>query len=1023
MARSDRHIRNSTFAVGFTLALGIFFAWMSGWLEGTEAGLYDVRAKRFQKFSPKPSDKIVHVDIDDATLEAVGAWPWPRTQMADIIDEIARAGAKAIVLDILYTEPQEIQYVRSPDGKTFTPVDHDANLAASFGRAGNVLVPASLSFVSARAQSTATTAAVKTLAAQPETTLDTLMAGLKAQGKFTAEELTEVESIFFTLRREAVLARVEDEMDQEFGGHGHRHATTAATSTVSTSTAATGPAIAATQPTTAATTQPAPSSQPTSPKFMPTPAQAEALQRKLMLRLFPSLDPNVESPQLRLVREGYDRALAERHLDGFTRQAVPGVAVFQPRSEIHPVHTLLGAAASSAYVDYPNFGDGTVRSVPLFMAHKDRWLPQMGLRTACTMLDVNPEDLIVTQDSVIIPAGTMADGTPRAERVIPVRTETHSFTSGRSIEMPLMMDIPWFGPGRWYAMYDPDRPNQKAQHLSMALLYGAAETRSRIQRNSQKVDEAIFFLLSDQTTEGGIKAMGLDMKAAKAHLLSRPPLDDLKARAFIIQTALQKVEATKIVEEFELIKPEERTKEERDQYRELTVNIANLKAAATEAGSLQAQLDQQRSELKSFLTGKAAILGWTAVAAVADQKPTPLHAAAPGVVVHGVIVNAILANDFWQTARPWVNGLLIILFGLITSVAVARLSPVVSLVTAVLLAAGYVLFNCVVLFDYGNWLVELAAPLLAVAGPWAGGTITRLVIETREKARITRRLGSYVDQDLVQYCLESRDETIFTGQERETTVVFTDLEGFTKLSDKLKKAVVPILNDYMGRATVVIKKHKGFVNKFLGDGILFFFNAPRPNVNFVENAMDCLLDLQVMMKEFNVELVRDGHSPLKMRAGMTTAKVIAGDAGSKDHADYTVLGDDVNLSARLESANKFFGTLMLVTDVSMQRAGDRFLFRPVGNIQVSGRSEGVMTYEPLAWIKDATDEEKELARRTDAVYTAFAADKAADCLAAVEAMEKAFGESKLTKTYRKMCEAVLSGEEPALPKQIVLSEK
>src|SRR5687768_14176075 len=136
MARSDRHIRTSALASGTALTLAVVLAFWVGWLETLETGLYDLRAQRFQYFTPPPTDRIVHVDIDDPVLDAVGAWPWPRSVLAEQIDEMKLAGAKVIALDVLFTQPQKPELVRGRDG-AIEQVDHDANLAASFERAGN----------------------------------------------------------------------------------------------------------------------------------------------------------------------------------------------------------------------------------------------------------------------------------------------------------------------------------------------------------------------------------------------------------------------------------------------------------------------------------------------------------------------------------------------------------------------------------------------------------------------------------------------------------------------------------------------------------------------------------------------------------------------------------------------------------------------------------------------------------------------------------------------------------------------
>src|SRR4051794_25995391 len=110
MARSDRQLHLSTFLTGAALTVTVVAAYLSGVLEGIEGGLYDVRAQKFQYFTPKPTDKIVHVDIDDAALDAIGMWPWPRSLMAELIDEMSTAGAKAIALDILFSEPQKKEW-------------------------------------------------------------------------------------------------------------------------------------------------------------------------------------------------------------------------------------------------------------------------------------------------------------------------------------------------------------------------------------------------------------------------------------------------------------------------------------------------------------------------------------------------------------------------------------------------------------------------------------------------------------------------------------------------------------------------------------------------------------------------------------------------------------------------------------------------------------------------------------------------------------------------------------------------
>lgn len=1015
MARSDRHIHRRVLTAGLFATLLVLLAYSAGLFERLEGGLYDLRAQKFQHFMPPPTDKVVHLDIDDAALEAIGAWPWPRTLMGELVDEMSAAGPKVIALDILYSEPQEKEWkpvdrtdapqqrneaATRPVSGRFELVDHDANLAAAFRRAGNVLVPASLLFESSHTQSRGIERATDLLTENLELSPQLLAQKLAAEG-FGPRDLADVDSIFFTIRREATCRRIERELDR-----GIAPATIPATPAAAWGTGLPSAASAATQ------------------SRLDSIPQRARIQVALRAKLFPSRDPTLNSPEARLVDAAYDQVAASRAFLRLGYPPTPNVPAFVAREEILPLPRLIDAAASTGYVDYPNFGDGTARRIALMMDYRGKRFLQISLRVACQMLEIDPGELIVTPTSIVIPAGTLADGTPRQELRIPVRTTHHSGGHGEMAEVPLEMNIPFSGPREWWAMYDPQHPDLKKQHVSLGRVYDAVRTQQKLTEDAARVDDAAIFLLAQQRIASGVQTLGMDVARAKAYFANRPLPQDVDARLKLINDLFGVVETNDLERSFRKLDPQKMSEDERGQARELPIHMANLRAAQAELPKLAAQLAQQRQELRTLLHGKAVLIGWTAVALIADAKPTPIHAAAPGVIIHGAILNGILTGELWNRVPTWIAILLSAVLGIIVTASVARFSPVRALLVTVGLVVCYTIVNCVVLFDYGNKILELGTPLLAMVVAWAGATIVRLVIEARERTRITRRFATYVDPDIVNYFLEVRDETMFSGQRRDTTVVFTDLEGFTKLSNQLGEEIVPLLNDFMGRAVAVIKQHRGLVNKFLGDGILFFFNAPKPNATYIPDAVDAILDLQVMMAGFNEDLAKQKLPSLKLRAGVTTGRVIAGDAGTKDRADYTVIGDLVNLASRLESANKYFGTSNLVTETTVKGAGEGFLFRPVGVIRVLGMETGVMAYETLAWRKDATDRQKQIAAISAKLCAAFSTGEAQACLTAIDELEAIEGPTKLTNAYREICTPHASGaQQGAMPKEIVLAEK
>src|SRR5688572_13907799 len=178
---------------------------MLAWLEG---GLYDSRAQYFQHFTPPPSDRLVHLDIDDAALETIGRWPWPRTTLADIVDEVRLAGADVLALDIIFPDPQPVEVVRV-DGKDVT-VDHDANLAAAFERFGRVLVPVSFNELGQRSDKVRVYAAA----------LEILRSSLELDHAAVSARLTSAnfgpitEDFFISARREALSQRIRKELER-----------------------------------------------------------------------------------------------------------------------------------------------------------------------------------------------------------------------------------------------------------------------------------------------------------------------------------------------------------------------------------------------------------------------------------------------------------------------------------------------------------------------------------------------------------------------------------------------------------------------------------------------------------------------------------------------------------------------------------------------------------------------------------------------------------------------------------------
>ena len=182
------------------------------------------------------------------------------------------------------------------------------------------------------------------------------------------------------------------------------------------------------------------------------------------------------------------------------------------------------------------------------------------------------------------------------------------------------------------------------------------------------------------------------------------------------------------------------------------------------------------------------------------------------------------------------------------------------------------------------------------------------------------------------------------------TVCFTDLVGFTTMTEQLREQAVPILGRYINRMVTIMRKHRGFLNRLMGDGIMFSYGAPLENPNHAVDAVNTVLEMQEEMATLNRELADEGLPQLAVRGGVSTGKVVVGDSGGTEAVDYTCLGDTTNFGARLESANKFTGTRNLISARTAELLDGQFLLRPVALLQVAGKRQSVMTFEPLAQV-------------------------------------------------------------------------
>jgi adenylate cyclase len=323
-----------------------------------------------------------------------------------------------------------------------------------------------------------------------------------------------------------------------------------------------------------------------------------------------------------------------------------------------------------------------------------------------------------------------------------------------------------------------------------------------------------------------------------------------------------------------------------------------------------------------------------------DQKPTPFGLMY-GVEIHANALNTILTNNFLHYAPPWVNILILLGMVMFTAFMVSRLSTLWSLVVSL----GMVLvffFIVLLVFDLNNYILTLSAPIIGVLLSFLAVVAYRTVFEERDKRRIRDMFGKYVSPAVVDEILQNPPE--LGGVDKEITVFFSDIRGFTTLSESLSpQELVNHLNVYLTAMTDLILEYTGTLDKYVGDEIMCFWGAPIPESEHALLACKCAVKQIEVLNKMNAGWPAEKR--LSIGIGLNTGIMTVGNMGSIGRMNYTLMGDNVNLGARLEGTNKQYMSTIIMSEFTYAHVKDRVVSRELDNIRVKGKNKPVQIYE------------------------------------------------------------------------------
>ena len=348
----------------------------------------------------------------------------------------------------------------------------------------------------------------------------------------------------------------------------------------------------------------------------------------------------------------------------------------------------------------------------------------------------------------------------------------------------------------------------------------------------------------------------------------------------------------------------------------------------------------------SDLEGAYIFIGYSAPG-LQDLRPSPLSPTTPGVEIHATLLDNILTGDTARPMKPAGAVAVIVLAALAVGILGAVVSGALKSALFFIVVPPLPVLAGFLLYIPGLWL-PLVAVEIGVLLSLIGSNVLGYATEGKQRKFIKGAFSQYLSPTVIDQLIAQPDRLKLGGERRELTIFFSDIQGFTTISESLSpEELTHLLNDYLSEMTDIIQQEGGTIDKYEGDAIIAFWNAPVPYEDHPVRAVRAALRCQSRLAELRPGFTERCGREIYMRIGLNSGPAVVGNMGSKTRFDYTMLGDAVNLAARLEGINKQFGTYTMISRSTRQGSGAAFPVRELSRVRVVGKNEPVTVYEPM----------------------------------------------------------------------------
>lgn len=359
------------------------------------------------------------------------------------------------------------------------------------------------------------------------------------------------------------------------------------------------------------------------------------------------------------------------------------------------------------------------------------------------------------------------------------------------------------------------------------------------------------------------------------------------------------------------------------------------------------------------LAGTVALLG-TSAAGLVDLRATPISTVLPGVEVHANLVAALIDGNF--RSRPhWSNlieAMILLLTGFALILVLPRLSAsAMSVMVALVLSTGIAINFW--LWNSSMLVVSLAPFIILIAAIYLLNIVFGFLVESRSRLALKRSFGLYVPPEIIDNMEGQSMEALLRSERRQMTVLFTDVRGFTTISETLEpQALSELMNSFLTPMTEIVHRHGGAIDKYMGDAMMAFWGAPLDTPDHASKALAAAIEMTRTLDQLNPSFTERGWPQISVGVGLNTGEMNVGNMGSEFRMAYTVLGDAVNLGARLEGLTKAYGVPILLSEFTARDCPD-YTFCELDLVRVKGKRESVRIYTPLGRTVEVGDQDLE----------------------------------------------------------------